>query len=86
MGGAVFPPCCLIWGQIMVEVMNIIATSFKMSLAYTAEMSAPAPAAGHCWPNPPQETLKHCSGSVCVQSLGPGAHKGLFGPSECQTN
>ena len=25
----------------MVEVMNIIATSFKMSLAYTAEMSGP---------------------------------------------
>ena len=34
MGGAVFPPCCLTWGQTMVEVMKIIATSFKKSLAH----------------------------------------------------
>ena len=33
MGGAVFPPCCLTWGQTMVEVMKIIVTSFKRSQA-----------------------------------------------------
>ena len=36
---------------------------------------APAPAAVHGWPVPPQETLKHSSGSVSVGSLGPGADK-----------
>ena len=34
---------------------------------------APAPAAVHCWPVPPQETLKHSFVSVSVGSLGPGA-------------
>ena len=33
-------------------------------------------------PTPPQEMLKHSSGSVSVGSLGPGA-QGLFEPSEC---
>ena len=32
MGRAVFPPCCLTWGQTMVEAMKIMATSFKRSL------------------------------------------------------
>ena len=41
MGGAVFPPCFLTWGQTMVEIMKIIATSFKRSHAYTAALSAP---------------------------------------------
>ena len=31
MGRAVFPPCCMTWGQTMVEVMKIMATSFKRS-------------------------------------------------------
>ena len=42
----------------------------------------PAPVADHCWPVPPQEILKHRSGSVSVGSLGLGAHKILFEPSE----
>ena len=159
MGRIVFPPCCLTWGQTMVEVMKIMATSFKRSHASTAILSAPdpaadhhqpclhwrlpphrqvsvsllwghcsflmgpgahkilfvpskslfpqscvssggsmvgltatsskrayailrsaaprapAPAAGHCWPTPPQEILKHSSGSISVGSLGPGVHK-----------
>ena len=29
------------------------------------------------------QTLKGMSGSVSVESLGPGAHKVLFEPSEC---
>ena len=41
MGRAVFPPCCLTWGQTVVEEMKIMATSFKRAL------SALDPAAGH---------------------------------------
>ena len=29
MGGVVFPPCCLTWGQTLVKVMKIMQTSFK---------------------------------------------------------
>ena len=153
MGGALFPPCYLTWGQTMVEVMKIMWTSFKRSHSCGATLSvpnpragpclcqrlldtprqvwviscgvtapfswvlvhtgfvcapkslfpqscvrfggsmmalmvttskrayaiprstaprAPAPAAVHCWPVPPQETLKHSSVSVFVGSLGPG--------------
>ena len=42
----------------------------------------PVPSAGHCWSKPPQGTLKVRSGSVSLESLGPGAHKALFEPSE----
>ena len=162
MGGAVFPSCCLTWGQTMVEVMKIMATSFQgpmhtllhsvpptlqqatadpclccrlldthgqvwvRLLWVTAPFSwvlvctrfclcpprvcvssggsmvgimatsfkrayviprfaaprAPAPAAGHCWPIPLQETLKHSSGSVCVGVSGSWYAQGLFEPSE----
>ena len=160
MGGAVFPPCYLTWGQTMVEVMKIMATSFKRSQARTAALRAPslqqattdphlcrrlldthervwvsllwghcsfllgpgvhkvlfvpskslfpqscvssgssmvglmvtsskrayaiprstaprapAPAAVHCWPAPPEEVVKHSSDSVSVGSLGPGMQK-----------
>ena len=55
MGRAVFPPCCLTWGQTMVEVMKIMETSFKRSHAGTAALSAPSPAAGRRWSLPPLE-------------------------------
>ena len=29
MGGAAFPPCSLTWGQTMVGVMAVMATSFQ---------------------------------------------------------
>ena len=38
---SLFPPCCLTWGQTMVEVRKIMATSFKTSHACTAALSAP---------------------------------------------
>ena len=41
-----------------------------------------APAAGHCWPVPPQEILKGRSDSISVGFLGPGADMVLFEPSE----
>ena len=59
MGEAVFPSCCLTWGQTMVEVMEIMATSFKRSHAGTATLSAPNTAAGHCPPTPLLEIPRH---------------------------
>ena len=64
MGGAVFPPCCLTWGQTMVEVMKITGTSFKKSWACAATLSAPDPTAGHHWPTPPPETPGHSQANV----------------------
>ena len=66
MGGAVFPPCCLIWGQTILEVMRIMATSFRRSHACTAAL-------GQCpWPcsRPP---LTHAS------TRGPWTLPGKFG-------
>ena len=52
--------------------------------AYAISMSAapraPAPVAVHCWPVPPQETLKHSSVSVSVGPLDPGVHKVCLNP------
>ena len=67
MGGTVFPPCYLTWGQTMVEVMKIMATSFKRFHAYTTEHSASNPAAGHLLTHPSTGdswTLMGKSGSV----------------------
>ena len=70
MGGAVFPPCYLTWGQTMVEVMKIMATSFKRLHASTATLSVPNPAAGHRRPTPQPETLEYSQTSLdLVRSL-----------------
>ena len=73
----------------MVEIMKIMATSFKRSHVYTATLTAPNPAAGHHRSTPPLETQDspgqvwvsllwdHCS---FLQSLG--EHKFLFVPSK----
>ena len=65
-----------------------MVTSFKSSLACTATLSAPDPAAGHCRPMPPPETPGPSQASLgqslwghCSLLLGPGAHKALFVPS-----
>ena len=75
MGGAVFPPCCLTWGQTMVEVMKMMATSFKRScvrnVVYVV-FSALNPAAGHCWSMPLPETPGHSQRSLlrcCTQYI-----------------
>ena len=52
----------------MVEVMNIITTSFKRTHAHNATLSAPNPAAGHQRPTAPLETPEHSRPSLC-QSL-----------------
>ena len=70
MGGAVFPHCCLIWGQTMVEVMKIMTTSFKRSHACTVALSASNPAAGHCQSTPPLETPGHSRASLGQSFVG----------------
>ena len=89
MGGTVFPPCCLLWGQTIVEVMKIMATSFKRFHAHTATHSASNPAVGHCQPTPPLETPRHSRASLgqsllgsLLPLLGPGVPKVLFMPSK----
>ena len=64
------------------SMVGLMVTSFKRAYAIprSAVPRAPAPAAVHCWPIPLQETLKHSSGSVSVESLGPGAYKVCLSP------
>ena len=70
MGRAVFPPCCVTWGQTIVEVMKIMATSFKRSHTPTAALSAPDPAAGYRWPTLPLETPGHLQESLGQSLVG----------------
>ena len=64
------------------SMVRLMVTSSKRAYATprSAAPRAPAPVAGHCWPIPPQETLKHSSVSVSVES--PGTHKVCLSP-EC---
>ena len=82
---AVFSPCCLTWGQPMVESMNLMVTSFRRFCASPAVLSAPDPAAGHCRPHLHRRLLDahgHIWVSLlwdhCPFLLGPGVHKVLF--------
>ena len=70
MEGVVFPPCYLTWGQTIVVVMTIMATSFKRSHAHTAILSAPNPATGHCQPTPLPETPGHSWASLGQSLMG----------------
>ena len=65
-----FPPCCLTWGQTMVEVMKIMVTSFKRSHANTDALSALNPATAHHWPNSPPESPGHSQESLGQSLLG----------------
>ena len=86
------PSLLCTWGQTMVKVMKIMATSFKKSHASTATLSAPDPGAGHSQPMPPPETLAHPRASL-AQSLveplllSPGSWctQGVHEVSKCQT-
>ena len=46
-GWSCVPSLLFTWGQTMVEVVKIIATSFKISHARTATLSTPKPTASH---------------------------------------
>ena len=65
---------CVSSGSSMVRLM---ATSSKRAYAIprSAAPRAPVPAAVHCWPGPPQETLTHSSVSVSLGSVGPCVDK-----------
>ena len=64
------PSLLFTWGQTMVEVIKIMATSFKISQAYTATLSAPNPAAGHHEPTPLQEMPGHSQTSLGQSLVG----------------
>ena len=70
MGRATFPPCCLSWEQTKMEVMKIMATSFKRSHAHNAALSAPDPAAGHHQPMPLPDTPGHSQASLGLSFVG----------------
>ena len=65
----------------MMEVMKIMATSFKRSHACTANLSAPNPAAGHHRPIPPLETPGHSQASLGQSLVG----SLLLSPGSCYT-
>ena len=54
----------------MVEVMKIMANSFKGSHACTATLSAPTPAEGHHPPMPPTETPGYSWASLGQSLVG----------------
>ena len=54
----------------MVEVMEIIATSFKRSHACTAILGARSPAAGHRRPTPQPETPRYSRASLGQSLVG----------------
>ena len=54
----------------MVEIMKIMATSFRRSRACTATLSVPDPAAGHGQPTPPLETPGHSQASLGQSLMG----------------
>ena len=72
MGGAMLPPCYLTWVQSVVEAIcgEDMATSFKMSHAHTAALSAPDPAAGHHRPTPLSETPGRSHASLGQSLMG----------------
>ena len=87
-GQGCVPARLFTWGQTMVEVMKMMATSLQRSHARTAALSAPDPAAGQCQPRPLLETPAHSRASL-GQSCGVTApfswvlvHKFLFVSSE----
>ena len=66
------------------SIVGLIATSSKRAypVPKSAAPRAPAPAADHRQPVPPQEMLKHSSICLCGVPGSWGA-QGLFEPSEC---
>ena len=68
----------------MVQVMKIIASSFKRSHAGTAALNLPKPRADHGQPTPLPGTPEHSQASLGhllwghCSSLGPSVHKVLF--------
>ena len=73
-----FPVLCKLWR--LYEGLMVTSSKRAYVIPKSAAPRVPAPATAHCWPVPPQETLKHNSVSVSVGSLGPCAHKVCLSP------
>ena len=69
-GWGCVPSLLFTWGQTIVEVMKIMVTSFKRSQTYTATLSAPRTAAGHCRPTLPPEIPGHLWASLGQSLVG----------------
>ena len=67
---AVFPPSYMTWGQIMVEVLKVMATSSKRPYAGTVAFSVPNPEAGHHRPMPLPDTPGHSWASLGQSLVG----------------
>ena len=66
MGGTLFSPCSLAWGQTMVGIMAVMVISFKRIYApRTVVFSVP-----DCWPMPPPETPGHSQASLAQSLVG----------------
>ena len=76
---SLFPQSCVSSGS---SVVGLMVTSSKRAYAIpkSAAPRAPPSYTVHCWHVPPQETLKHSSVSVFVESLDPGACKICLSP------
>ena len=64
------PSLLFTWIQTLVEVMKIMATSFKRPQAHIVTLSAPNPAAGHHQPMLPPETSVHSWASLGQSLVG----------------
>ena len=69
-GWSCIPSVLFTWGQTMVEVMKIMATSFKSSHTCIATLSAPNPTAGHHRPRSLLETPGHSRASLGQSLVG----------------
>ena len=71
---SLFPQSSVSSGGSVVELM-VASSKRAYAIPRSAAPRSPALVAGHCWPVPLQEILKHRSGSVSVGYLVPGVHK-----------
>ena len=69
-GWSCIPSVLFTWGQNMVEVMKIMATSFKSSHTCIATLSAPNPTAGHHRPRSLLETPGHSRANLGQSLVG----------------
>ena len=73
-----FPVLCKFWR--LYGGLMITSSKWAYDVLRSTAPRASAAAAVHCWPVPPQETLRHSSVSVSVGSLGPEVNKICLSP------
>ena len=84
-GLVVFPPCCLTWGQTVVEVIKTMVTSSKRSLyallhsvPLTLQQASVNPCLHQRFLDSHRQAWVSLLWGHCSFLLGPGAHKVLF--------